>query len=322
MDIYRAAADLILNRPLLQDWLEIREMIEFACNRTPHAWRLPVIACEAVGGNANDALPAVAGIACMQISIILIDDMLDDDPRGVYRRLGAAATTNLASALQAAGLEVVALCHASKPQKLAAILEMNHMVLTTAWGQELDIQNPTSEEAYWNLVHTKSSPFFGAALYAGAVLGSATKDQAEAIKRFGYIYGEMVQIHDDLNDAMETPASPDWLQERSSLPILYAQIVEHPDREKFMELRHRSMDPISLREAQSILIRCGAVSYGIHLLLQKRKLAQETLNLVDFYQRTGLENLIEEVIRPVMKMFEAIGMEYPEVMLETPPADD
>lgn len=326
MHIYRAAVDLVLKLPLLQDWPEIREMIEFACNRAPHAWRLPVIACEAVGGHADQALPAVAGIACMQMSIILIDDMLDDDPRGVYRRLGAAATANLTSALQSAGLEVVTLCRASQPQKLAAIREMNHMVLTTAWGQELDVRNPTSEEAYWNLVHTKSSPFFGAALYAGAALGGATEEQAEAIKRFGWIYGEMVQIHDDLNDAMETPASPDWLLGRSPLPILYAQIVEHPEREKFLELRrnlrHNPIDPNDLRTAQTILIRCGAVSYGVHLLLHKRKLAQEILNLAAFSDRTGLENLIDDVILPVMKMFEAIGLEHPEVMLETPAAGD
>ncbi len=60
-------------------------------------------------------------------------------------------------------------------------------------------------------------------------------------------------------------------------------------------------------------------------LLESRayeKLAQEVINLADFCHRTGLENLIADVIRHILKMFKAIGLEQPEVMLKTPAADD
>ena len=61
-----------------------------------------------MGADDAIALPAVAAIACLQISIILVDDILDDDPRGAYHRLGAGRAANLGLAFQAAALKLLA----------------------------------------------------------------------------------------------------------------------------------------------------------------------------------------------------------------------
>jgi len=192
------------------------------------------------------------------------------------------------------------------------------MMLKTALGQYMDIQNPEDEAAYWEVVRTKSSPFFGAALNVGALLGGAAPDIAARIERFGCLYGEMIQIHDDLNDTMAVPANPDWTLDRSPLPILYAQTVQYADREKFLELRRALPDPEALKEAQIILIRCGAISYAVHQLILKHKLARELLKKTSSIDITGLEKLLDDVIQPVMKMFAAIGIAHPEIMLEPP----
>ena len=65
-------------------------------------WKLPVIACQAAGESPEKAIPASAALACAQLSIILVDDMLDDDPRGEYRRIGYGNASNFANAFQAA----------------------------------------------------------------------------------------------------------------------------------------------------------------------------------------------------------------------------
>jgi geranylgeranyl pyrophosphate synthase len=132
------------------------------------------------------------------------------------------------------------------------------MMLTMAFGQYLDVQGPKDEEDYWRMVATKSSPFFGSVLYVGALMGGATREDALQIERFGNLYGEMIQIHDDLNDAMAVPANPDWRLDRSPLPILFAQGIEHTEKERFLELRQNISDPVALTEAQTTLIRCGA----------------------------------------------------------------
>ena len=311
MDLFEQARDMILELSVVKSWAEMQNAVEKLAAKRPRDWQLPVLACEAVGGQGEQAAPAVAAIGCMQMSIILIDDMLDEDPRGEYRRIGAGAASNLAVALQAAGMEAIYQSSASAGAKLDAFLSLNQMMLTTALGQHMDAQNSQDEESYWELVRTKSAPFFGAALRIGALLGGAKPETAAQIEKFGRLYGEMIQIHDDLNDTMDTPANPDWVQGRSPLPILFAQVVDHPDRERFLKLHQAIADPAALAEAQTILIRCGAVSYCIDQLLHRVQRAQGTLAQVALVSSEKLEGLLDDVVEPIRKLFAEIGLEQP-----------
>jgi geranylgeranyl pyrophosphate synthase len=227
--------------------------------------------------------------------------------------LGLPAAANLAAAFQATALELLrAEGGVSDPMtKLAAWRSLNQMMLTTAFGQYLDTQNPADEAAYWRVVETKSAPFYGAAFQVGALSGSASIEIAEQLKQLGQVYGEIIQIHDDLNDAMAAPANPDWMLGRSSLPMLFAQSVDYPERGRFLELRRvlQSVpDPEALAEAQLILIRCGAISYSLYELTRRHSAAQEMLNGLTLCRRTGLELLFEDLIEPVKKLLATIAV--------------
>lgn len=316
MDSYTLALDFLSNVAVVQMWSEMRRLLEHTAAKKPRGWQLPALACEAVGGRPEQAIPAVATIACAQISIILIDDLLDADPRGEHQRIGMPAVANLAAAFQAAAGEAIMRDEATcdPVARLAAIRSVSEMLLITAFGQYLDTQNPADEAGYWRLAETKSAPFFGAALQIGALLGGAPLEIAEQLKKLGYLYGQMIQIHDDLSDSMAVPANPDWALGRASLPILFAQTVDHPDRARFLELREAISDPEALTEAQTILIRCGAISYGIHQLLSRYRNAQELLNTAPLVFRGGLENLLEELITPVWGLLRAAGVAEPELI--------
>jgi geranylgeranyl pyrophosphate synthase len=118
----------------------------------------------------------------------------------------------------------------------------------------------------------------------------------------------MIQIHDDLNDTMAVPANPDWRLDSSSLPILFAQVVEHADKDRFLELRQSISDLVALTDAQIILVRCGAVSYCIDQLLRRYQAAQKILDVVSLPRREGLEDLLDGVVEPVRNLFAAAGM--------------
>jgi geranylgeranyl diphosphate synthase type I len=313
MDVFARALDALCALPAVQSWPDAQALLTHSTTQKPRHWNLPVIACEAVGGTSEQAIPAVAAIACLHTGILLIDDLLDSDPRGEYRTLGAPATANLAAALQAAALEVIA-HHASADAaaQRAALCSLNCAALATALGQHLDSQNPVDEATYWRVVQAKSAPFFGAALQVGALVGGALLETAEQLWQFGCQYGEMIQIHDDLNDCLTVPANPDWTLGRSPLPILFAQSVDHPDRARFLELRRAMPDPGALAEAQNILIRCGAVSYGVHHLFARFQMAQQSLKRMPLIDRAGLEALLEGLIRPVEELFQAVGMAPPD----------
>ena len=311
MDIYQSTVDYISKLPLLQSWPDLQVILASAASTKSKQWELPVIACLAVGGSVRQAVPAVAALACAQISIILIDDMLDDDPRGEYHRIGAGRAANFASTLQAASLDAFALSDIPPAVKLAAQQSINRMILTTTYGQDLDIQNPPDEAAYWHIVENKSAPFFGAALHIGALLGNASDEAAAGLEKLGRLYGEMIQIHDDLNDTMATPANPDWVQGRSPLPILFAQLVDHPEQARFLELCRNISTPEALSDAQDILVRSGAVSYCVDQLLHRYQAAREMLDAIPLVERDLLDALLLEVIAPVQQLFQEMGQTLP-----------
>ena len=284
---------------------EAEKLFQAAAFRRPDHWLIPARACQAVGGSQEQAVPAVLAVGCAHVGILLVDDMLDEDPRGDYHRTGMPAAANLASYFQAAALQAAFQCTSDPVVQSAAGSGFNDMFLSIAYGQYLDVQAPGTESGYWEVVRKKSSPFFGAALQLGALAGGASAELAERLKELGCLYGEMIQIHDDMHDSMETPANPDWIQGRSPLPILFASIVRHPARKRFLELKEQVSSPDALQEAQDILIRCGAISYCADQLLRKYETGKEILRSIPLSDEKPIASLMDEIIAPVQKLFEA-----------------
>ena len=308
MDLYAQILAAFAELPCAEAWPELLDLLRRVAARRPQHWLLPVRACVAVGGSPEQAIPAALAIACCHISIILVDDMLDCDPRGEYRQIGAAAAANMASALQAAALAAIIAHGPSTPgRKLAALESANEMLLHTTIGQYWDVQGPSDEAHYWQVAQAKSSPFFGAALQLGALLGGATPRAAMRLKALGALYGEMIQIHDDLGDSMAIPANPDWLLARFPLPVLYARQVPHPERERFVALCGQVSDEAALREAQQIIIRCGALGYCVEHLLRRHEAMQGILAALRLRQRAEMDALAQAVIAPVWQLFEGLG---------------
>jgi geranylgeranyl pyrophosphate synthase len=308
MDIYQSTVDYLIAFPVFDSWHEMGNILRRAASTRPGDWNLPVVACQALGESPETAIPASAALACAQISIILVDDMLDDDPRGEYHRVGSGRAANFAVAFQGAGVEAILESGVKTKVQNEAVKSLSQMMSTTAFGQELDIQNPADETSYWQVVENKSAPFYGCAFHLGALFGGAIDEVANKLKRLGELYGEMIQIHDDLNDTMAVPANPDWLQGRKPLPILFAQTVEHTDHERFMQLYQNISVEDALKEAQEILIRCGAVSYCVDQLLRRHQAAQDILDKTPLPNKGMVDSVIESVITPVHRLFDTLGI--------------
>jgi geranylgeranyl pyrophosphate synthase len=306
MNIYQDAIQLLLDRPEAQRWGDLEQAFERAKQHLPVAWHFPVRACEAVGGRPEQAAPVVAAITCAHMAIMLVDDMLDEDPRGAYHTMGTGKAANLTVGLNAVGISVL-LSEKNCLEREQAASALNQMIQRTAAGQNMDVMNLQTEEGYWAVTRAKSSPYFETALYVGALFGGATPEIAEQVKGFGTLYGDIMQIHDDLNDSLAVPANVDWLAGRSPLPLLFAQIVDHPQRDRFAELRSRVEDPIALEEAQGILVSCGAISYCVDVLMKRHEQATELVNNIELENPSALIGLLDEAIAPVKHLFAKMG---------------
>ncbi len=290
--------ELVFSVPGTDRWSEMGGFFPDTQDDVRLDWQLPGIACAAVGGDFATTFPAMAALACVQVSIILVDDMLDEEPAGAHHRFGVGRTANMALALQAAGSVLIEQCRVDASYRAAAAHALNRMALATAAGQELDVRNLSGEDNYWQVVRAKSTPFYGAGLEIGALLGGASPQMVRVMYNVGVLFGEAIQIYDDLEDAFQSPANSDWAQGRNNLALLYGLRAEYPQKEKFLHYKSQAADLTALHKAQQILIDSGAVSYCAYQLLQRHTAAKQALDSVALCRRDRVDHLLKMQLAP------------------------
>lgn len=309
-EIYNQLIDTVA----LASWPEVEHLFPDLDSPARLDWRLPIYSIQAVNLYTPDPLPLVAAVACLQMSIILVDDILDNDPRGKHLEMGTGRASNLALALQSAAhllLQEMSL-PASRTNQLATTLQ--RMAFQTSVGQEIDVQEIADEAAYWALVQAKSTPFYGAVLESGAIVAGAPPEMCAAIYHIGAIFGEIIQIMDDITDAFERPAKPDWIRQNNNLIILYAKTAQHPDRKQFQSHLVKIDSLEVLDSAQTLLVKSGGVSYGIYHIINRYEQALSILQEANVNNAAAITELLFQQIAPLRSFLENIGLEIPEVI--------
>ena len=312
---FEAIKSAVRGLPEISQWPEILGLMERAGHREGiSVWDYPGASCRAVGGTAKAALPGAAAVFCSLLSIHLVDDMLDDEPCGDFRRLGAGPAANFALAFQAAGHRLLSDPSLDAGVSAAAQAILARMALGTAYGQGLDVRDARNEDEYWQIVEAKTPPLFGAAFEIGALLGGASAEIIARLERLGRILGRFIQVSDDLSDALQTPAKVDWNKPSNNLAILYALTAQHPDRERFRELAARSEDPEALSESHQILLRSGSVSYCTFKMIEFSQQAQEILDGTPLRDPEPVAKVLRLNLKPLHRLLGSVGVEEPELM--------
>jgi len=301
--------EIISGLPGVSAWPELADFIDRAGNDPRPDWDLPILACQAVGGDESTALYGAAAIACLQVSIILVDDILDDDPKGAQMQLGEGKAANMALAYEAAALLLGGQATQDVERRGDIMSCLAKAALDTASGQQLDIQNLQGEEDYWSVISAKSTPFYGTALQVGALIGGADLKTSDGLYKLGILIGEIIQLEDDLADALEKPANADWKQGRNNLLIMFARTAEHRERDRFIELLPQTDNPERLEEAQRILISSGAVSFCAYHLVTRQLAANSLLKILDLTNPTPLSNILDDYANSLRNMLQVSGVE-------------
>jgi geranylgeranyl pyrophosphate synthase len=300
----------------LGEWPQVALLLPEDDASTRLDWQLPLRTCRAVGGDPSLALPAVAGLACVKISCILVDDILDEDPRGIHTQIGSGRSANLALALLAASTALLARCRLAPDRLAVATASLGRMALEGALGQELDARFAGGEPEYWRIVRAKGGPFYGGALEVGAIIGGSPLELAAKLYHLGELIGESVQLYDDIEDAFVVPAAPDWSGVRPNLPILYGRQAGYPGAERFRALLPAVSDPGALAEAQRLLLSSGAVSYAIYHLLQRHAAARRCLSGLELVDPEPLSDLLGQLIGPLFEWAKRQGVSLPEAIVQ------
>ncbi|MEL7059859.1 MAG: polyprenyl synthetase family protein [Acidobacteriota bacterium] len=300
----------LLTLPALRDWPEIEGLVRRPTRpKSRHLWDLVDDARRAVRGPAEHLQPISGALFALMYAIHLVDDLVDEDPDGWQHRSSVGATANCAAALQGAAAELIA--RSSLPPATQALIQgrLARAATETALGQHLDGLDRDSEDEYWRVVRLKTPPLFRCALACGALGAGGSVEQADALEALGDDIGEIVQISDDLGDAMARPAAPDWQRRATNLPILFARVAEHPERETFDTLRTQASDPEVLEQLQAMLLRSGAVSYCAYRLVEvERRVATRPFDGLDL-DGDVLREVVADYLRPVHALLQSVGFD-------------
>lgn len=178
---------------------------------------LMLAACEAVGGDISQAMPAACAMEMIHTYSLIHDDLpaMDDDDfrRGNptnHKVFGEAVAILAGDALLTEAFILLSNTAAASSVPPAALVQVIREISSCAGsrgmvgGQVVDMEsegNADIDLATVQYIHThKTGALIKASVKAGALLGGADSKEAELITRYGEAIGLAFQIADDILD--------------------------------------------------------------------------------------------------------------------------
>ena len=168
---------------------------------------ITLLACEAVGGEASNALHAGAGIEILHNFTLVHDDIMDhaETRRGrltVHKKWDENVALLSGDALLAFAYRALLRTKSIRIQEISKIFTEG--VVTICEGQALDKEFETRHRVHVNeylmMIDKKTGKLVSIAAQMGALIGNASPSDLEALRRYGEYIGRAFQIQDDLLD--------------------------------------------------------------------------------------------------------------------------
>ncbi|HVL47273.1 MAG TPA: polyprenyl synthetase family protein [Candidatus Thermoplasmatota archaeon] len=268
-------------RPSLAVYEPMRHVVEAGGKRIRPT--LCMLACEAVGGKREMALPTAAGIEFLHTFTLVHDDIMDKDlvRRGretVGALWGDEVAITVGDGLFALAFKAVAAnadVPGVPPGRVFRVMEgAAETSLLLAQGQTMDLlmahRADVPIDEYLEMIRLKTGVLLEFSLAAGATLGGGTKEDAEAIARFGAPLGMAFQIKDDVLDLVADekrlgkPVGSDIRSGKRTLMVVHA-MAESPDAGRLAEILEKpaaKTTDAEVREGIRILERAGSIRFA------------------------------------------------------------
>ncbi len=237
---------------------------------------LCLLACEAVGGRAEQAMPAAAAIEVLHNFSLIHDDIEDNSPTRrhritVWKQWGLAHGINSGDGMFA--LAFLMLSHLAERGASAHLALGTQRIFTETCvalteGQYLDMTFETTMEVslddYLWMIRNKTAALIACAAQLGALLGGGDAQTVAALTRFGENIGMAFQVIDDIlgiwGDEGQTgkSTSSDLVTRKKTLPVIYALA----DPELRALYAQDSLSDQDVRAAIAVLERHGAREFA------------------------------------------------------------
>ena len=172
---------------------------------------LLMLACEAFGGDVQQALPAAAAVEMFHNFTLLHDDIMDNAEVRRGKPSVYASWGNNVAILSGDAMMICSYRLLSKvpSEKLASIMEIfTTTALQVCEGQQYDMDFESRQKVsvveYMRMIELKTSVLLAGAAAIGAVLGDASEEDCRQIYRYALELGLAFQLQDDLLDSYGT----------------------------------------------------------------------------------------------------------------------
>ena len=172
---------------------------------------LLLLACEAFGGDVQQALPAAAAVEMFHNFTLLHDDIMDNAEVRRGKPSVYASWGNNVAILSGDAMMIYSYRLLSKvpSEKLASVMEIfTTTALQVCEGQQYDMDFESRQKVsvveYMRMIELKTSVLLAGAAAIGAVLGEASEEDCRQIYRYALELGLAFQLQDDLLDSYGT----------------------------------------------------------------------------------------------------------------------
>jgi geranylgeranyl pyrophosphate synthase len=295
---YRASVDAALSR-LMSANTKLGEAAAEAVLNGGKRLRpsLTLIACEAVSGRFEQAVPVAVAYELAHSASLAQDDIIDESDlrRGsptTQSKYGVANAILVSDVLLFKIFEVLG-SYESIPitkGRLAAILgQLGAAARKAAEGEFLEValaaKPHLTESDYLNAAGLKTGSLFAAATASGGIAGMADKKTVGDLYEYGYQLGISFQIVDDILDITGTssetgkPVFKDLQNDATNIVLSHA--LENADHYKRTIIRSmiwkKSYGMADVQSLQNILEETGSIKYSRGLSARHATSARERL---------------------------------------------
>jgi geranylgeranyl diphosphate synthase type I len=167
---------------------------------------LALLAAEAVGGTARDALPGAVAVELIHNFSLVHDEIQDHDEQRhgrptAYSLIGEAQAINVGNLLYTRAIRALTDAPGEPARRLDALRVLNRAVNRMLEGQWQDLDFETRDDVtvqdYLAMVAGKTGALLGAPLEIGALLAEASPELAASLGSWGEQVGLAFQAQDD-----------------------------------------------------------------------------------------------------------------------------
>ena len=237
-----------------------------------------LLACEAVAGDRQKALPAAAAVELLHNFSLIHDDIEDGDDKRRHRDTlwklwGIPQAINTGDAMDiVANLSLLELDGQIRPEMMVEIMRLFNMtVIELCEGQYLDMdfqnRSEVSVDEYITMVSGKTAALIEASAAIGAMVATEDRDIINRFKTFGRKIGIGFQIRDDILGIWGDPESTgksaknDIRNKKKSMPVLYAMEKSKHKAELKRIYAKDKLDDADIARVFDILTDAGALEY-------------------------------------------------------------